>query len=245
MCINICTIQFFFVPLHDFYVIKMKKSFIFAVIIGIAGMLSACSTSVQKAQKEVTAGTVSLDTINGIPCRGARLDRERPVSSYHGLPTPSWFRTRDGGYYAGQLSEQTYSRGRAEQRYVRFLGGTVPYLHGSIREPLPYFLETGDARDSRFVHGRIPYHARFVRSGRAVRICGFILAGDNPKFVRTEFGSRTLVGHRHRGFSIQRCPDLSPPARAATHRIHLFREYRWSRMAELARIPRAFLAQTV
>lgn len=69
MCINICTIQFFFVPLHDFYVIKMKKSFIFAVIIGIAGMLSACNTSVQKAQKEVTAGTVSLDTINGIPCR--------------------------------------------------------------------------------------------------------------------------------------------------------------------------------
>lgn len=69
MCINICTIHFFFVPLHDFYVIKMKKSFIFAVIIGIAGMLNACSTSVQKAQKEVTAGTVSPDTINGIPCR--------------------------------------------------------------------------------------------------------------------------------------------------------------------------------
>ena len=47
----------------------MKKSFIFAVIIGVAGMLSACSTSVQKAQNEVTAGTVALDTINGIPCR--------------------------------------------------------------------------------------------------------------------------------------------------------------------------------
>ena len=68
MCINICTIHFFFVPLHDFYVIKMKKSFIFAVIIGIAGMLSACSTSVQKAQKELLAGTVSHDTINGIHC---------------------------------------------------------------------------------------------------------------------------------------------------------------------------------